>query len=316
MIEVVSLTKDYGPRRALDGVTFSAAEGSILGFLGPNGAGKSTAMRILTGLSQATSGRAVVAGHDVGQDPFSVRRVIGYLPESNPLYDEMIVESYLAFMAGAKGLQGDEARSEVGRAIEVTNLRAERRRLIRNLSKGTRQRVGIAQSLLGRPRVLILDEPTAGLDPAQISDVRTLIAGLKGSCTVILSTHILPEVSMSCTDVVIISRGRIVASGRPDEIGRDRLARRQVLVTLQGDGAAGRLKALVPEATVETAVAPAELKGEAFRLGFPRQARIDHAELTRRIIESGLGLLEFREVGITLEDVFLRAISETPGDQA
>jgi ABC-2 type transport system ATP-binding protein len=211
MIEVQNLTKRYRDRSAIEGLTFSVNEGEILGFLGPNGAGKSTTMKILTGFLPPSEGVAKVAGFDVFEQPLEVKRRIGYLPETPPLYPEMTVVGYLKFVASLKGLPGRGVAAEVERVGGLTGLADVMGRVIQNLSKGYKQRVGIAQALLGSPPVLILDEPTEGLDPTQRAEVRTLIKGLAGKHTVILSTHILPEVTMTCEKVLIINQGRVVA---------------------------------------------------------------------------------------------------------
>jgi ABC-2 type transport system ATP-binding protein len=211
MIEVSHLTKRYRERVAVDDLTFSVAEGEILGFLGPNGAGKTTTMRVLTGFLPASSGLVKVAGHDVFEEPLEVKRRIGYLPETPPLYPEMTVRGYLRFVATLRGVPRGQMATELERVAHATGTTAVMGRVIQNLSKGFRQRVGIAQALLGSPPVLILDEPTEGLDPIQRAEVRRLIKGLGGKHTVILSTHILPEVTMTCEKVLILHQGRLVA---------------------------------------------------------------------------------------------------------
>jgi ABC-2 type transport system ATP-binding protein len=211
MIEVQSLTKRYRERVAVDSLTFRVNEGEILGFLGPNGAGKSTTMKILTGFLPPSEGTARVAGFDVFEQPLEVKRRIGYLPETPPLYPEMTVRGYLKFVAALKRLPGRGLAAEVDRVAGLTGVAHVMDRVIQNLSKGYKQRVGIAQALLGSPPVLILDEPTEGLDPTQRAEVRALIKGLAGKHTVILSTHILPEVTMTCEKVLIINQGKIVA---------------------------------------------------------------------------------------------------------
>lgn len=211
MIEVKSLTKLYGAVAAIDDVSFDVAQGEIVGFLGPNGAGKSTTMRILTGFTPATHGTAKIAGFYVEDSPLEVKQRLGYMPESVPLYPEMLVSSFLAYVAEVKGVARAERKREVGRVMERSGLQEMGKRIIRNLSKGYRQRVGLAQALIGNPPVLILDEPTAGLDPKQIIEIRQMIKELAEDHTVLLSTHILPEVSMICERVIIINRGRIVA---------------------------------------------------------------------------------------------------------
>jgi ABC-2 type transport system ATP-binding protein len=211
MIEVRQLTKRYRERVAVDHLDFSVAEGEILGFLGPNGAGKSTTMKLLTGFLPPSEGTARVAGFDVFEHPLEVKRRIGYLPETPPLYPEMTVAGYLRFVARLKQLPGRALGAEVERVGGLTGISDVMGRLIQNLSKGYQQRVGIAQALLGSPPVLILDEPTEGLDPTQRAEVRALIKGLAGKHTVLLSTHILPEVTMTCEKVLIINQGRVVA---------------------------------------------------------------------------------------------------------
>ena len=211
MIEVTGLTKRYRDRVAVENLTFSVPEGEILGFLGPNGAGKSTTMKILTGYLPASGGTVKVAGFDVFEEPYEVKRRIGYLPETPPLYPEMTVRGYLKFVASIKGVRRGQMAAELERVAHATGVAEVMDRLIQNLSKGFRQRVGIAQALLGNPPVLILDEPTEGLDPSQRAEMRQLIKGLAGQHTVILSTHLLSEVTVTCERVLIINQGRMVA---------------------------------------------------------------------------------------------------------
>lgn len=210
MIEVRGISKQYGAIVALDDVSFHVNEGEVVGFLGPNGAGKSTMMRILTGFMPATRGTAKVAGLYVEDNPVEVKRNVGYVPENVPLYPEMVVQSYLKYVATIKGVARNQLVAETDRVMEMCGLSDMARRVIQNLSKGYRQRVGLAQALIGDPPVLILDEPTVGLDPKQIIEIRNTIRGLASKHTVLLSTHILPEVSMLCERVLIIDRGRIV----------------------------------------------------------------------------------------------------------
>jgi ABC-2 type transport system ATP-binding protein len=221
MIEVKELTKSYRDRVAVDGLTFSVNEGEILGFLGPNGAGKSTTMKMLTGFLPPSSGSASIAGFDVFEHPMEVKRRIGYLPESPPLYPEMTVGGYLRFVATLKGVPRKTLSSELDRVAQATSTTSVFHRVLQNLSKGYRQRVGIAQALLGSPPVLILDEPTEGLDPTQRAEVRSLIKSLAGKHTVILSTHILPEVTMTCERVLILNQGRIAAFDALDKLAPD-----------------------------------------------------------------------------------------------
>ncbi|MFO8013993.1 MAG: ABC transporter ATP-binding protein, partial [Phycisphaerae bacterium] len=240
MIEVDDLTKWYGRTLALDQASFTVEEGRIVGFLGPNGAGKSTTLRILTGFMPPTSGRARVAGRDVLTEGLAVRRSIGYMPENVPLYPEMRVDEYLAFRAGLKEVPGGKRRAAVDRVVERCWLTDMRRRLIGQLSKGFRQRVGLAEALIGDPPVLILDEPTIGLDPAQIQAVRELIRSLGKKHTVLLSSHILPEVEKTCSHLVIIAQGRIAAAGSVEEL-KEGLAesKRIVLEVHPGEGGEG-----------------------------------------------------------------------------
>lgn len=218
MIEVADLTKRYGAVAAVDGVSFEVNPGEIVGFLGPNGAGKTTTMRILTGFAPATSGRVAVAGYDVHRQPLEVKRRVGYLPENVPLYSEMVVRSYLRYVAEVKGVPRRARAAEVDRVVGRCGLADMAHRVIRHLSKGYRQRVGLAQALLNNPPVVILDEPTVGLDPKQIVGIREMIRELAQDHTVLLSTHILPEVAMLCQRVVIIHRGRVVRQERMSEL--------------------------------------------------------------------------------------------------
>ena len=220
MIEVSHLTKRYGSHTAVRDLSFTIHQGEIYGFLGPNGAGKSTTMNIITGCLAATSGQVTVGGQDIFEEPQAAKRLIGYLPEQPPLYQEMTPEEYLDFVAGAKGLKGEAAKRDVDRVMELTGITDVSGRLIRNLSKGYRQRVGIAQALLGDPEVVMLDEPTVGLDPKQIIEIRDLIRTLGQEHTVILSSHILSEVQAVCSRILIISHGELVASDTPENLER------------------------------------------------------------------------------------------------
>ncbi|MBP9002667.1 MAG: ATP-binding cassette domain-containing protein [Candidatus Hydrogenedentes bacterium] len=240
MIEVLDLTKNYGHLRAVDGVSFTIPAGRITGFLGPNGAGKSTTMRVITGFTPASGGRVQVAGFDVAREPLEVKRRVGYLPEHVPLYEEMTVRGFLGFVAGIKGIARGERRSEVDRVMDRCGLTVMAHRIIGNLSKGYRQRVGLAQALLGNPPVLILDEPTVGLDPRQIAEVRAMIRAFGGEHTVLLSTHILPEVSMVCDGVIIIHRGRVVYDGPVPDAGKGGASLEELFMRAVATDAAGR----------------------------------------------------------------------------
>jgi ABC-2 type transport system ATP-binding protein len=215
MIEVKGLVKIYGTKRAVDGVSFAVKRGEILGFLGPNGAGKSTTMKLITGFISPNAGTAIVDGHDVTQDPVAVKRKVGYLPENAPAYPEMTVEEFLTFIAETRGFRGEACAAAVDRAAELTHLTPVRRQTFETLSKGYKQRVGLAQALLHDPPVLILDEPTDGLDPNQKNEVRALIKNMAAEKAVVLSTHILEEVEAICTRVIIISAGKLVVDETP-----------------------------------------------------------------------------------------------------
>src|SRR5579883_2605797 len=235
MIEVQNLSKAYADKTAVRDITFNVNKGEILGFLGPNGAGKTTTMRILTGFMPATSGTARVSGYDVFKDSLQVRRHIGYLPEAPPLYPDMSVEAYLEFVLRIKDVPSEKHASLVDEALAKTNLGDKRHELIKRLSRGYKQRVGLAQALVHDPDVIILDEPTVGLDPKQIIEVRHLIKALAGTHTIILSTHILPEVSMTCDRVVIINRGRIAAIDTPANLTTQLKGGQSVIVEVQAD---------------------------------------------------------------------------------
>jgi ABC-2 type transport system ATP-binding protein len=257
MIEVETLTKRYRELVAVDGLSFRVEKGEVIGFLGPNGAGKSTTMRILTGFLPATSGTARVAGFDVFEQPLEVKRRIGYLPENPPVYPDLTPREYLRFCAGLKGLPGKRVRQEIDRVAEMARLGDAMGRVIGSLSKGYRQRVGLAQALLGDPEVLILDEPTVGLDPLQIREVRELVKSLAGRHTVVLSTHILPEVAMTCHRVLVVNRGRLVDYDTLDGLIQKHLPGRRV--TLEDIAFLEEIYSKLVEgpAAAEAALAPA-----------------------------------------------------------
>ena len=234
MIEVSHLTKKYGHRLAVEDVSFAVADGGICGLLGPNGAGKSTIMNILTGYLSATSGQVTVAGHSLPEEADAAKKCVGYLPEQPPLYPEMTVQEYLDFAAELKGVKKAERKEQVRSAARRTGLEEVLPRLIRSLSKGYRQRVGIAQALLGSPKLIILDEPTVGLDPAQVIEIRKLIRELGQAHTVILSSHILSEVQAVCQQVLILSKGRLAASGSLQELTADGRSLEEVFLELTG----------------------------------------------------------------------------------
>ncbi|MDP2315918.1 MAG: ABC transporter ATP-binding protein [Pseudomonadota bacterium] len=301
MIEAVALTKSYGPRLALDNVSFTVGKGEIVGFLGPNGAGKTTTMRILTGFLPATGGDARVAGFDVFESPLEVKRRVGYLPESPPLYPELSVGDYLGFIAELRGFTGRARHQRAGSVMERVGLGGWERRILGSLSKGYRQRVGLAQALLHDPPVLILDEPTSGLDPAQLIGIRDLVRSLAGTHTVILSTHILSEVEALCPRALVVAKGRLVAQGTLAELRA--MAPQGEWYHVEVDGLDGPRLGALPEVDL---VEPLGQDGpwRSFRLSAQQDPRVAVAELARaqgarvRTLEHRLPTLEEAFVGI------------------
>ncbi len=303
MIEVEDLTKVYGDFAAIQGVTFRVERGEVLGFLGPNGAGKTTTMRILTGFMPPTAGRVRVAGYDVFENSLEARRRIGYLPESVPLYPEMTVVSYLSFIASVRRVP--DRQEAVERVMEKLGLDDHADVIIGKLSKGYRQRVGLAQALVHDPDVIVLDEPTIGLDPKQIIEVRELIRSLGGDHTVILSTHILPEVSQVCSRVLIINEGEIVAEDTPERLTARLKGGERIFVHL-ADGAAGVEEALGAIDGVQEVARVGDGKYEV-TCALGRDVR---PILARTLVERGWDLLELRPIGMSLEEVFLKLTTE------
>jgi len=310
LIEVENLTKTYGDKMAVDHVSFTVNKGEILGFLGPNGAGKTTTMRILTGFMPATSGTARVAGFDVAADSMDVRRHIGYLPESPPVYPDMTIESYLDFVARIKNVPAADRARSVTEAMRKTNLEDRRSELIKRLSRGYKQRVGIAQALVHDPDVIILDEPTVGLDPKQIIEVRNLIKGLAGNHTIILSTHILPEVSMTCDRVVIINRGRIAAVDTPQNLTSQLKSGQKIRIEVQAPEAAirGTLSQVPGVSHVQVEQLPSSAHS-IVTIETAQGADI-RSDLAAKIISSGWALYELRGVSLSLEDIFLELTTD------
>jgi ABC-2 type transport system ATP-binding protein len=307
MIEVEHLSKTYGSTTAIQDITFEARPGEILGFLGPNGAGKTTTMRILAGYLPASEGTARVAGYDVHSDSMAVRQRIGYLPESPPLYPEMTVQGFLTFVAKIKGVSSELRQRRADIAMDHCGLLDKRKVLIRKLSKGYRQRVGIAQAIIHDPPVIILDEPTVGLDPRQINEVRQLIKGLAGSHTIILSTHILPEVSMTCDRVTIINRGQVVATDTPDNLTTRLWGKSAYELEIKGDvdTAQHLLNGLAAVRQV-TLLGPEHLPQHHHRLRVSAEAdRALGGAIATALVSAGLELHELRRQQATLEDVFL-----------
>lgn len=308
MIEVRHLTKDYGTRQAVCDISFSVKKGEVVGFLGPNGAGKTTTMKIITGFMAPTSGSVEVAGFDVFEDPIEVKRRIGYLPETPPVYGDMSVEDYLRFVARLKGVEKSRIGSLVENSIEKTGLGSVRKRVIQNLSKGYRQRVGISQAIVSDPEVLILDEPTVGLDPRQVAEIRRLIKELAGQHTIVLSTHILPEVQASCERIIIINRGRIVAEDSLAGLERRMVSSTRVHLRVRqaNDDLIAAMRAVPGVSGIESG---AVVSGE-------QALTVDtdgSAEMTERlaaiVVGKGAGLRELRSESFDLENVFLKLTS-------
>jgi ABC-2 type transport system ATP-binding protein len=310
MIEAEKLTKYYDKVAAIEDVSFTVDKGEIVGFLGPNGAGKTTTMRILTGFLPPSSGTARVAGYDILADSLQVRRRIGYLPEAVPLYTDMKVATYLEFVAEVKGLERRERRRSVGQIMEKCRIVDVQRMLIGSLSRGYRQRVGIAQALLNNPEVLILDEPTVGLDPQQIIEIRQLIKELSGQSTIILSTHILPEVSMVCQRVIIINDGHIIAVDTPENLTARLQSSAKLLLTV--DGPVGPVEEALTQLPGVLRVEPNDESRDA-TVSFiveSERSRDLRREVSRLIVDRGWGLLELRPADMTLEEIFIRLVTE------
>ena len=305
MISVENLTKRYAAKTAIENVSFKVNSGEILGFLGPNGAGKTTTMRIIVGYMPASEGSVRVDGFEVFDNPLDVRRRIGYLPENPPLYLEMTVTGYLRFVAKIKGVPKERLDSEVTRVMERVSVSDVKQRIIGKLSKGYKQRVGLAQALINDPPVLILDEPTIGLDPKQIHEVRELIKELAGKHTVVLSTHILPEVEQTCHRVIIIDRGKIIAVDTPQNLRFQLQGVERVHMEVDGPVAdvISKLKATPGVMDVHKLT---ESDGRC-RLQIEGQLRKDiRSELARTVVQSGWGLLELQSATMSLEDIFLK----------
>jgi ABC-2 type transport system ATP-binding protein len=318
MIEVEHLSKIYGSTPAIQDVTFAVEPGEILGFLGPNGAGKTTTMRILAGYLPASSGTARIAGYDVHEKSMAVRQRIGYLPETPPLYPEMSVAGFLHFVARIKGVPAGDRAPQVNSAMERCHLTEKRNVLVRKLSKGFRQRVGIAQAIVHNPPAIILDEPTVGLDPRQIIEVRNLIKSLAGDHTIILSTHILPEVSMTCSRVAIINRGRIVATNRPEDLMVQLVGREGYEIEIDGDAPQVQKLLQVLPGVCLVEIVPTEAlppNRSLIRITTAPEAEPGR-DIAAVVVGAGVGLHEMRRTHATLEDVFLRLTTQEPVAEA
>ena len=314
MIEVDHLSKRYGPVTAVDDVSFRVESGQILGFLGPNGAGKTTTMRILTGYMPATSGRATVAGYDVFEQPLEAKKRTGYLPETPPLYPDMTVREYLTFVAKIKGLRAN-IKDRVDAVMKRTWVADMADRHCAKLSKGYKQRVGLAQAIIHNPDVLVLDEPTAGLDPKQIIETRQLIRELAGTHTIVLSTHILPEVSQTCQRVVIINKGRVVAEDSPENLTHRMHGAATVIVQTDGPPAEAEAALRNVQGVTGVRAEPQAAALATFEVDSEKGADV-RRELAAAIVTRGWGLTELRPLRMSLEEIFLTVTTEETGEAA
>ena len=308
MIQVNGLIKDYGARRALNNITFDANQGEIVGFLGPNGAGKTTTMRILTGYMPPTDGTAVVAGYDVVEESLEVRKRVGYLPETVPLYTDMTALEYLKFMADLRHIPNSEARAY--ETLEQVNLKDRANSYIGNFSKGMRQRVGLAQSLIHRPEVLILDEPTIGLDPAQVVEMRNVIKEIGKDRTVLLSTHILTEAQNICDRVLIINKGKIVAEDTPENLQSKLVGSQRVILRVRGDS--DGLDVAVKKVKGTRGVETKNDDTVEFEISSGQDVR---PQVAKAVIQAGYELIEMRPVGLSLEEIFLELTQDNSGSK-
>jgi ABC-2 type transport system ATP-binding protein len=318
MIKVQALTKKYARTIAVDQISFEVAKGQIVGFLGPNGAGKTTTMRMLTCFLPPSAGTATVAGFDVLEQPLEVKKRIGYLPETPPIYPEMETAEYLKFVGKLKGLSGADLQKRVDYACDRCAVADVRKKLLGKLSKGYRQRVGLAQAIIHNPDVLILDEPTAGLDPKQINETRDLIKGLAGDHTIILSTHILPEVEQTCEQVIIINQGKLVATDSVRNLQARARGAESVLVEIAGRN--GNLEAGIVQHRLEQVggvsrvLSKGNENGRVFFEVESQKGRLVRGDLARAVVESGWDLNELRPAAMSLEEIFLQLTgSETSG---
>ena len=313
MIEVQGLTKYFGATRAVNHVSFKVEKGEIIGLLGPNGSGKTTIMRILTGFFPPTGGRALIGGLDVADHSLETRRRVGYLPENMVLYPDLSVSALLAFAARVRGLDAKTTRDRMDYAIKTCGLGDVRGKLIGKLSKGYRQRVGIAQAILSDPEVLILDEPTVGLDPRQVVEIRELIRSLAGRSTVLLSTHILPEVNVTCRRVVIIDRGNIVAQDTPEQLTAKLQGSDQTQITVVGptDQVRAALGAVPGVSKVEDrAVDVTQAGASSFAVFSDGRGEEIRSALAACVVQKGWGLLEVKPMAMSLEDLFMRLVTK------
>lgn len=307
MIKIDRVTKMYGQTVAVRNVSFEVEKGEILGFLGPNGAGKTTMMRIITGFFPPTDGDTFVEGHSVLTEPLEVKKRIGYVPENPSMYTDMRVYEYLRFIGAVKGVPRSKVKESVEKMVEQCALEKVTKRRIGELSKGFRQRVALGQALVNDPPVLVLDEPTSGLDPKQIHEIRGLIKSMAGERTIILSTHILPEVSMTCSKVVIINEGQIVAVDSTENIGRNLAQSHQIEMVVEGPP-----DRIVDRLTQIEGIKRVDNRGSTYIVDFDKEKDL-RALIAKKIVENGFGLLEMKSRSMSLEDVFLRLVTEEEG---
>ncbi|ERM91971.1 ABC transporter ATP-binding protein [Caldanaerobacter subterraneus] len=309
MVELKNVTKIYGTRKAVDNISFSVDKGEIVGFLGPNGAGKTTTMKMITGYMPPTSGTIKIAGYDIVEQPIEAKKHIGYLPETPPLYLDMTVEAYLHFVGGIKGVPPKKRKEDVERIMHEMGLMEVRKRLIKNLSRGYKQRVGLAQAIIGDPEVLVLDEPTVGLDPKQIKEIRDIIKKLGGKHTIILSTHILPEVSMVCDRVIIINKGKIVAMDKTENLSIALQNVRRYFIKAEGpyDKVVKAVENIDGVINVEAEIEEDMMVKLTVESSNDRDIRKD---VFFAFAKEGLPILELRPLGYSLEEVFLELTTE------
>ena len=307
MIKIDNVTKMYGQNVAVKNVSFEVGKGEILGFLGPNGAGKTTMMRVITGFFLPTDGNVFVDGHSVVSEPLEVKAKIGYVPENPSMYKDMKVYDYLKFISAIKGVPKSNVKKSVEKVIETCSLSTYAKRRIGELSKGYRQRLALGQALVNDPPVLILDEPTSGLDPKQIHEIRGLIKSMGGDRTIILSTHILPEVSMICSKVVIINEGEIVAVDKTENIGQNLTKSLQIEIVVDGPS-----DKVVDSLSRMDGIEKVKSSGDTYIIDVEKDKEL-RAMIARKIVESGCGLLEMKTRSMSLEDIFLRLVTNEDG---
>jgi ABC-2 type transport system ATP-binding protein len=314
VIEVKDLVRRYGPHTAVDHASFTIEKGEIVGFLGPNGAGKSTTMTILTGYLSATEGTVMVDGRDILEYPAEIKRKIGYLPENPPLYQEMTVTEYLSFTAEIKGIPHRARKEKMNQVMTIVGVQEVSKRLIKNLSKGYKQRVGLAQAMIGEPEVLILDEPTAGLDPKQILEIRDLITGLGKNHTIILSSHILPEVSAVCRRVLIINKGKIVADDNPENLARRILGGNHILLRLDA-GETQVSEALKSISSITKLEFMESQENGTVEAVAEAAEDIDiRRDIFRALAAANIPILMMRSLDLSLEEIFLNLTTREEGE--